>query len=611
MNVPPPVASRPAQTSAPGTPSKFQDLYQNLPSMQNQSQEDGQQADSKSVVVKKKSPSDDASAVAVAPATLNNATLPLPNALPALSLSLRLTSQFGSTDHPSDPALSPIPAAVPIPGVATKPIPASSSAIVNSDPMQSQARNLSQQPSAIQTPLPALNLRAVPQPPVSKTPFSTASAIPANRDRTADLKTPDASDVHLAPAPEPRSMPTPISGATPTPSAAPQASIPTPPAPIPNEKDRNLVQAKTDEQPAEPRVSPAASSSDPVTTTNPEQSFSLSAGNLAFAMQLAEPTSQPDALTSPASGAPPTASGTNSATTPIAKPSTTGTQPASRLVQPTAGPELKTPLPAPATSGAAPSRSMPNVTNLPADASHSRSASPTSAPEPRAFGKPEPTPRESTNVAKPETEARAQVSTDSPTLARPVTVNHSSSPLYPAMPGSAGELGALAHVDPGPSMNLSDQPPPALPPVTPPAQLQALNLAPPRTNASNDILLNLGNGPTSAAVRVVDRAGTITVSVHASDQDLRNSLRTNLSDLTTQLSAQGLRTEVLKTASAQSSPESRQEQPSQQQRGSSQQHSLSENDRQSQRERRGNDRWLDELTEQTSASIAKPGGKNS
>jgi hypothetical protein len=593
VNVPLPVASWPPQTSAPGTPSKFQDLYQNLPSMQNQSQEDGQQADSKNVVVKKKSPSsDDGSAVAVTPVAANNAALP--NTSLALTLALGLTSQPAATERLSDPAISPIPSPAPVPAVVTKLTPASSPTIIIGDPTQSQARNLSGQASTIQIQPPSLNL-----PPASQ---------PSKPNRTADLKTSDAPDVHLAPAPEPRTMPTPSSGAIATLNGAPQVSIPAPPAPIPNENDRRLVQASTDEQPAESRVSPAATSSDPVTTTNPAQSFPLSAGNLAFAMQLVKSNSQPDALANPEAGTRPTDSGTILAATPIAQPSTTDTQPASIIIQLPAGSESKMPLAASTVSNPAPSSSVPNVTNLPAGPSHSGSAA---TPETRAFGKPEPTSSESTNVAKPETSAPGQVSTDSPTLARPVTLNHSSSTLYQPMPGSAGELGALAHVDPGPSMNLADQPAAALPPATPPAQLQALNLAPPRTNASNDILLNLGNGQTSAAVRVVDRAGTITVSVHATDQDLRNSLRTSLSDLTTQLSAQGVKTEVVKTASAQSSAESRQEQPSQQQRGSSQQHSLSENDRQSQRDRRGNSQWLEELTKQTSASIVKPGGKTS
>ena len=608
-NVPPPVASGTARSPAAGIPSKFQDLYQNLPAMQNQSDEDAQQADSKSTVVKKKSPSGDvASTIAATPATWNNATLP--NATATLALSLGLASQpahiqshqpqsDSATGHTSDPALSPIPQSTPVSGVATKLVGASSPAVVAGNTEQSQAQNLGlQKPSTIQTlPVaeeqkqPLLNPRSASQP-ASGTPSSTASASPMNRDRAADSKTPDAVGVQIAPAPGPRTMPAPSPSITPT-SASPSASIPAPAA----------SQPKSDEQLAEPQVSPARTSSDPVTATSPEQSFPLSTGNLAFTMQLAEATGQPDALADPEAET--RSTGNSAISTPSAKPSTTtGGQPAAEIMQPAAGSEPRTAAAVPAAPSAGPSRSLPNATDQPGYASHSASA-----PEARDSGKS--SSQESMNSAKPESTAHEQAPSDSSSPAQPVTVTHSSSTLYQALTNSAAGLGAVAHIDAAPAINLSDQPSPALSAAAPPAQPQPLNLVPPRTNPSNEILLNLGNGQSSAAVRVVDRAGTVTVSVHASDQDLRNSLRANLNDLTTQLSAQGVKTEVLKTASTQSTPESRQEQGNPQQRGSGQQHSLSQNDRQSQRERRGNSQWLEELAEQTSASTVQPGGKNS
>ena len=439
---------------------------------------------------------------------------------------------------------------------------------------QSQVQNLSlQKPSIVQT-----RPVAVEQKP-SVTPSSTSSAIPVNRGGTADSKTADAVAVQMTSTMGPGTMPAPSPGVTPTPTGAPQASMAT-------DDDRRLVQPKSDDQPAESRVSPAATNSDPVTATTPEQSFALSAGNLAFAMQLSESTSQPEALASPEPETRPTGASTISATTLIAKSSATAAQPAPQIIQPPSGSESK----APAAVPDAPSHSA-------------------AAPEARDSGKSNS--QQSINSAKPETTEHEQTPSDPSNPAPPATPAHSASTLYQSLTNSAAGLGATAHIDAGPAMNASDPPSPSLSPAAPPAQMQALNLAPPRTNLNNEILLNLGNGQTSAAVRVVDRAGTVTVSVHASDQDLRNSLRANLSDLTTQLSAQGLKTDVVKTASAQSSPESRQQQGNPEQRSSSQQHSSSQNDRQSQRERRGNNQWLEELAEQTSESTVQTGGNNS
>ncbi len=139
-------------------------------------------------------------------------------------------------------------------------------------------------------------------------------------------------------------------------------------------------------------------------------------------------------------------------------------------------------------------------------------------------------------------------------------------------------------------------------------EVQAAIADAPKASPSSEILLRLDNGQNSAVVRVVDRAGTVNVSVHANDQDLRSSLRSNLSDLTTQLNAQGLKAEGLKTS--QSPSENRPDQGTKDQRSPNQQ-AGPQGDRQAPRERRGNSRWLEELQEQTSTNFANPGGKNS
>jgi hypothetical protein len=131
----------------------------------------------------------------------------------------------------------------------------------------------------------------------------------------------------------------------------------------------------------------------------------------------------------------------------------------------------------------------------------------------------------------------------------------------------------------------------------------------PKPPASTEILLQLaGKDQSTASVRVVDRAGTVNVTVHAADPDLRNSLRSNLSDLASQLTGQGFKTEMAKpviAANAENQHDSRhggQDTPSQQQ------NHLTQDGRQPQRDRRANsERWRDELEQETSGT---PGGKS-
>jgi len=130
----------------------------------------------------------------------------------------------------------------------------------------------------------------------------------------------------------------------------------------------------------------------------------------------------------------------------------------------------------------------------------------------------------------------------------------------------------------------------------------------PRASTSSEILLHLtGNDQAPAAIRVADRAGAVNVSVHTSDPVLRESLRSNLGQLSAQLSAQGWKAEVTKTAAVTTHPEGRQDSHSQGQRGSQQQPSGAY--RQQQRDRRANGgQWQNELDQQITGGDAHPGG---
>jgi len=132
----------------------------------------------------------------------------------------------------------------------------------------------------------------------------------------------------------------------------------------------------------------------------------------------------------------------------------------------------------------------------------------------------------------------------------------------------------------------------------------------PKTSSTSEILLHLtGNDPASAdikaAIRVADRAGSVNVTVHASDPVLRESLRTNLSELSSQLANQGWKTDVVKTAAAAGQSSSQQDSHEGGQRGSQN----FGGDR-PQRERRGNGgQWQQEFDQQISGGDASSGGK--
>jgi hypothetical protein len=156
-------------------------------------------------------------------------------------------------------------------------------------------------------------------------------------------------------------------------------------------------------------------------------------------------------------------------------------------------------------------------------------------------------------------------------------------------------------------------------PATPARSLAIQDVQPilpeiPKPPASTEILLQLaGQNQSSASVRVVDRMGTINVTVHAADADLRSSLRSNLSDLASQLTGQGYKTEMVKpavlAANADNQHDSRQN--GRDASGQQQQHQSTPDGRQPQRDRRANsERWLDQLEQETSGAPGAPGGKS-
>lgn len=134
----------------------------------------------------------------------------------------------------------------------------------------------------------------------------------------------------------------------------------------------------------------------------------------------------------------------------------------------------------------------------------------------------------------------------------------------------------------------------------------------PAVNPNGEILLHLqGADQSSAAIRLVDRAGSVNVSVHASDTELRTTLRSNVGELVSQLNGQGWKTDFDKPGLAPVRAQTAQDPRSDGQRSGNQQHSSSGENRQPQRDRRSaGDRWLDELQRQTLAQSANSGGKN-
>lgn len=161
-----------------------------------------------------------------------------------------------------------------------------------------------------------------------------------------------------------------------------------------------------------------------------------------------------------------------------------------------------------------------------------------------------------------------------------------------------------------PDTQLSEpQQPPNLSTVAALQDAQPILPETPRPSATSEILLQLGGKDQAAAIRVTDRGGAVNVSVHATDPDLRSSLRSNLGDLATQLTHQGWKTEVVKTGTTLTRGETPQDPQQDGQRSPGQQQPSSQGERQSQRDRRGSSgQWLAEFEQQASGNS---GGTNS
>jgi len=147
-------------------------------------------------------------------------------------------------------------------------------------------------------------------------------------------------------------------------------------------------------------------------------------------------------------------------------------------------------------------------------------------------------------------------------------------------------------------------------PASPAADIQLPLEASHKTPVNQGILLQVGgNNQATASIRVADRAGTVNISVHATDPDLRNSLRSNLGDLSSQLNTQGWRTEVSRPVPAATHAENARDSRSEGERSSSQQQQTTGGGRQQSQQRRANSgRWQDEF-EEVSSQPASTGGK--
>ncbi len=134
----------------------------------------------------------------------------------------------------------------------------------------------------------------------------------------------------------------------------------------------------------------------------------------------------------------------------------------------------------------------------------------------------------------------------------------------------------------------------------------------PKPPTSTEILLHLGaKDQSTASVRMVDRAGTVNVSVHASDPDLRSSLRSNLSDLASQLTGQGFKTELVRPAVIAANTNNQHDTRHGSQGSSGQQHHSTPDGRYPQRDRRtGTELWLEELEQETTGTAGASGGKS-
>lgn len=232
---------------------------------------------------------------------------------------------------------------------------------------------------------------------------------------------------------------------------------------------------------------------------------------------------------------------------------------------------------------------------------------------PLAQAKPQPADTHADASAAKREDPPAASSAGSSVPSEPPDANLLKEPSNSAANLPASEVSAVARPEIGPAAWTSQ---PADAPHVPAAvavhDAQPVLADSPKLNLSGEILLHLqGNDQSSAAIRVVDRAGSVNVSVHASDTELRNALRSNVGELVSQLNGQGWKAEVDKPGISAARAQTSQDPQADGQRSPGQQQSSNGSERQPQRDRRsGAGRWIEELQQQTSGQSGNPGGKN-
>jgi hypothetical protein len=244
---------------------------------------------------------------------------------------------------------------------------------------------------------------------------------------------------------------------------------------------------------------------------------------------------------------------------------------------------------------------------------HLKGADSSAAPEPEKPAQPAATARADTPEAKrPDSPATSSAPSSSSSDAADANVVKQYSNIVVNVPSNDAPA-APRPAGTGPAAWTSQSPDAAhVPAAVAVHEAQPVLPDSPKINTNGEILLHLqGNDQSSAAIRVMDRAGSLNVSVHASDSDLRNTLRSNVGELVSQLNGQGWKTDVDKPALATVRAQTSQDPQSNGQRSPGQQQSSGDNQQQAQRDRRSNSgRWIQELEQQTAGQSSTSGGKN-
>jgi len=613
-----PGPSSPSQVSSKGTtakqsPGQFQQVYQNV--SESSDNGTGDQSASRNIPSRKKEPAQETANTVV------STTPPAPssNAAPLSSI-LTLASSSVSTaqptiEQPSTDALELDAAQV---GTSTQP--------VNSGSESANLISVTEQATS-QSVLPVLHAQtAVADPETQKSlakaasqtlpSYGTTFAVglqPTDSRATNEEESPNASNGPTASAPLPQTQSVP----------SVQSSRTFPPALDLNAVEQISSATALPRQESGYEKNSDASAQAPLYNAIAARPVPLSADNLAFALALStndaaaavSPTPS-GAIARPVADARPLSPATQAAA--VSAQSSTGSadQPAAVSAATSAVAQSyaiadDTKISIAPTAGVSPtiSRGLPNVTSAPDESRTQASPDTTSRQQQDSTG-PGSSQRAASTSANQQTTDRAQSSAsdkDSLPIGSQNVAANTNRPAQLSVPSwlasDTQPSARPASSSPGRSAAAESNIPASL------QDLHALAADAPKTTAPSEIVLHLDNGQTSAAVRVVDRAGSVNVSVHASDQELRTSLRTNLNDLSSQLNAQGVKTESTRTGSSQASSENRQDQGPQDQRSNGQQQQSSpQGDRQSPRGRRATAQWLNELQEQT--SFANPGGNH-